>query len=227
MSSKKSQASVEFLITYGWMLILILGIIGALMKYNVIGSESLGLKSETCTIYSSVNCLGAVWRKDSINLSVSNDAQTSLQINDILIKDKLNRFSFRWHWKPDEETVLCSDFSNINGQPKEYKNYICNDSDANCIENPLGEVCKSLMLNKSNDQGCPGRDNPDIVTNLSDCSATFPKTSVLIFTLKSADDLSNVKELDGIILINYSFSGSNLVNETHIAKGHIYIKKAG
>jgi len=206
------------------MLILILGIIGALMKYNVIGSESLGLKSETCTIYSSVNCLGAVWRKDSINLSVSNNAQTSLQINDILIKDKLNRFSFRWHWKPDHKTHPCSKINNMGAEY--YNNFTCNDSDANCIENPLGEACKSLMLNKSEYKHCSHASNLFIVTNLSDCSATFPKTSVLIFTLKSADDLSNVKELDGIILINYSFSGSNLVNETHIAKGHIYIKKA-
>lgn len=114
MNSKKSQASVEFLATYGWMLILTLGVIAALAKYNVIGTDILSTKSDVCKIYSSINCLGAVWKGDVLELSISNDAQTDLGIRNISIKDKLNRFDFSWVPQVDSYAVRSAPDENCN-----------------------------------------------------------------------------------------------------------------
>ncbi len=206
MIRKKSQASFEFMLTYGWVFILVLGVIAALLRYNIISSDLTSLKTETCKIYSSMNCLGAVWHNDgSLEMAIANDAQTQLQIHNITIKDKLNRFNLFWSWEPNNDAHYPCDPTKTNSgcttSSGEYCGYI--PKETTTIYEPGGPMV--------------------IVPEL--CTANLTKNSILKFTLTNTSPVDDINEFEGDIEITYTFLGSNLTTETHIAKGYIYTKK--
>ena len=81
MAFRKAQAAMEFLMTYGWALLVVLIVIGVL-TYSGFANIS-NLLPEKCTFSISVNCLDHSVKKDSIRLSLENAAGREMVVRSI------------------------------------------------------------------------------------------------------------------------------------------------
>ena len=81
LAFRKAQAAMEFLMTYGWALLVVLIVIGVLM-YSGFANIS-NLLPEKCTFSISVNCLDHSVKKDSIQLRLENAAGRAMVVRSI------------------------------------------------------------------------------------------------------------------------------------------------
>ncbi len=82
MVNKKAQAALEFLMTYGWAILVVLAAIGALAYFGVLSPSNF--LPDQCTATSGVGCLG----KPSINavnttFTLTNGLGQSLALNNV------------------------------------------------------------------------------------------------------------------------------------------------
>lgn len=125
--SKKSQAALEFLMTYGWAIMVVLAAIGALAYFGVLDPQKF--ISEKCVSSAPLTCIGgkAYMNSTSLLIVLSNNADYTLQLN-------YGNLSFN--------SPGCSLGPGING-PK-----FCDKSSANCASSrdvtPYGEFMIKL-----------------------------------------------------------------------------------
>ena len=70
--NKKAQAAMEFLMTYGWAILVVLVVIGALAYFGVLNPQSL--LPERCTLQTGLNCRNHIVdaSDDAITLEILN-----------------------------------------------------------------------------------------------------------------------------------------------------------
>jgi len=69
---KKGQAAMEFLMTYGWAILVVLAAIGALAYFGVLSPDRF--LPEKCTLPSGIACLDFRYTGTAIELSIQNGA---------------------------------------------------------------------------------------------------------------------------------------------------------
>ena len=84
---RRGQAAMEFLMTYGWAILVVLIVIGV-MTYSGFVDVS-GLLPEKCTFPISVNCLDYSVKKDSINLHLQNAAGRVMLLRNIEVTSEV------------------------------------------------------------------------------------------------------------------------------------------
>ncbi|MFT7615694.1 MAG: hypothetical protein ACI8Y7_000516 [Candidatus Woesearchaeota archaeon] len=85
---RKAQASLEFMMTYGWALIVVLGSVGVLYGMGVLDFSFL--QSENCQFFGQVTChdyQALDGFPDTLNIIVVNDLGENLYINRARITD--------------------------------------------------------------------------------------------------------------------------------------------
>lgn len=68
--SKKGQAAMEFLMTYGWAILVVLAAIGALAYFGVLSPDRF--LPEKCTLPSGMACLDFAWTGSDFQLVIQN-----------------------------------------------------------------------------------------------------------------------------------------------------------
>ena len=80
---KKAQASMEFLMTYGWAILVVIIIIALLLNSRIGGDPTL-LLQENCEFYITVFCLDYFVEEDQIKLSLQNIAERDITVKNII-----------------------------------------------------------------------------------------------------------------------------------------------
>jgi hypothetical protein len=83
LQKKRGQAALEFLMTYGWAILVVLAAIGALAYFGVIKPERF--LPEKCTIAPGIDCAGFDIRTTSAELSLRNGMGKDLLISSVVI----------------------------------------------------------------------------------------------------------------------------------------------
>jgi hypothetical protein len=78
MVKKRGQAAMEFLMTYGWALLVVLIAIGALAFFGVLNPGQF--LPSTCTIAPGISCDGFKVTEDSVELILTNGMGTTLGV---------------------------------------------------------------------------------------------------------------------------------------------------
>ena len=76
MHNKKGQAAMEFLMTYGWAILVVLAAIGALAYFGVLSPDRF--LPEKCTMPSGIACLDFKYEAGTIDIVVQNSAGFSM-----------------------------------------------------------------------------------------------------------------------------------------------------
>ncbi len=76
---KKAQAAMEFLMTYGWAILVVLVVIGALAYFGVLSPSTL--LPEKCSFPVSVNCVDHSVSQTGVSVVLLNGAGRDMQIN--------------------------------------------------------------------------------------------------------------------------------------------------
>ncbi|MBW2965595.1 hypothetical protein KY342_00660 [Candidatus Woesearchaeota archaeon] len=69
---KKAQAAMEFLMTYGWAILVVLAAIGALAYFGVLSPDRF--LPEKCTLPSGIACLDFRYSGTAVEMSIQNGA---------------------------------------------------------------------------------------------------------------------------------------------------------
>lgn len=73
LRQKKGQAAMEFLMTYGWAILVVLAAIGALAYFGVLSPDRF--LPEKCTLPSGMACLDSTWTSsDGVTAVIQNSA---------------------------------------------------------------------------------------------------------------------------------------------------------
>ena len=82
LRGKKAQAAMEFLMTYGWAILVVLIVIGALAYFGVLNPQSL--LPEKCTLQTGFNCRNHIVSasSDSITIELLNGMGRTIIIRD-------------------------------------------------------------------------------------------------------------------------------------------------
>jgi len=83
--NKKGQAAMEFLMTYGWAILVVLAAIGALAYFGVLSPDRF--LPEKCTMPSGIACLDFSGSANSIDLSIQNAAGFDMESIQISLTD--------------------------------------------------------------------------------------------------------------------------------------------
>ncbi len=82
--SVKAQAALEFLMTYGWAILVVIVAVGAIAYFGVL--DPTQFVPETCILEPGVMCLNQKIETDKITLSLASPLQTII-INSVSVKD--------------------------------------------------------------------------------------------------------------------------------------------
>jgi hypothetical protein len=94
---KKSQAALEFIYTYGWMIILVIAIFSGFLRFSIFDIETFA-KQRCQTEVDGLICKDYVIKHDSAIIRFENYHQSSINITDIALRPK----------KEYTEKVVCS-----------------------------------------------------------------------------------------------------------------------
>ncbi len=78
MLQKRGQAALEFLMTYGWAILVVLVVIAALASFGVLNPDSL--VPEKCTLVQGISCDDYQVQADQVQLRVSNGLGKTITI---------------------------------------------------------------------------------------------------------------------------------------------------
>ena len=78
---RKAQAAMEFLMTYGWALLVVLAAIGALAYFGVLKPQ--GFMPEQCVLVPGIACMDSKVTVGGMNLIISNSLGRDIQITEI------------------------------------------------------------------------------------------------------------------------------------------------
>ena len=87
MFRKKAQAAMEFLMTYGWAILVVLAAIGALAYFGVLSPDRF--LPEKCTLQSGMACTDFTWTSaDGFTLKIQNSGGFDMtDVNVSLVQD--------------------------------------------------------------------------------------------------------------------------------------------
>ena len=91
---KKAQAAMEFLMTYGWAILVVLVVIGALGYFGVL--NPMALLPEKCVFGSEIVCRDWMLKSNVVSLNLQNNLGETMTITSIKVL------------KDDKVTLLCS-----------------------------------------------------------------------------------------------------------------------
>ncbi len=83
MKSRKGQAAMEFLMTYGWAILVVLAAIAALAYFGVLSPDKL--LPEKCTLSPGMSCDGFKVTTNSIQLVIRNGMGKDITINNVTV----------------------------------------------------------------------------------------------------------------------------------------------
>ncbi len=83
-SSRKGQAAMEFLMTYGWAILVVLGAIGALAYFGVLNPTKF--LPEKCIMETGFTCISSKVEPDKITLILSNGIGKNIDVYSISVK---------------------------------------------------------------------------------------------------------------------------------------------
>ena len=78
---KRAQAAMEFLMTYGWAILVVLAAIGALAYFGVLSPEEF--LPEKCTLSTGITCTGFKVTSDSFALVLTNNFGKDIELNSV------------------------------------------------------------------------------------------------------------------------------------------------
>jgi uncharacterized protein (UPF0333 family) len=78
MVTKKAQAAMEFLMTYGWALLVVIAAIGALAYFGVLKPQ--GFLPEQCVLVPGVACLDFKVSSNEVNLVIGNSLGRDIDV---------------------------------------------------------------------------------------------------------------------------------------------------
>src|SRR3989338_2437457 len=81
--SKKSQAALEFLTTYGWALLVMLVVIAVLAYFGILNPSSL--LPERCNFGADIGCIDYVIAGNGVNLKMKNNVGEVIVISGISV----------------------------------------------------------------------------------------------------------------------------------------------
>jgi hypothetical protein len=84
--ARNAQAALEFLMTYGWAILVVLAAIGALAYFGVLSPEKF--LPEKCTISPGIDCAGFDVRTTSAVFSLRNGMGKDLEVLGVSVGDK-------------------------------------------------------------------------------------------------------------------------------------------
>jgi uncharacterized protein (UPF0333 family) len=80
---KKGQAAMEFLMTYGWAILVVLVVIGALAYFGVLNPRAL--VPNRCNIVGEVTCKEVSFSPNTLTVAVVNNAQQSVTLTSLAV----------------------------------------------------------------------------------------------------------------------------------------------
>jgi len=89
--NKKAQAAMEFLMTYGWAILVVLAAIGALAYFGVLSPGEF--LPEQCVLISGLSCLDFTIDTDTTTIFVSNSLGTDMALTSVTIGNCTSAFS--------------------------------------------------------------------------------------------------------------------------------------
>lgn len=92
---KKAQAAMEFLMTYGWAVLVVLAAIGALAYFGVLSPGKF--LPEKCTLPPGVACLDSKITNSSVELIMQNSFGRDLTINSISLNNCTEPFNVEFN----------------------------------------------------------------------------------------------------------------------------------
>lgn len=108
LSSSKGQAAMEFLMTYGWAILVVLGAIGALAYFGVLNPAKF--LPEKCLMETGFTCVSSKMETDRATLILSNGLGKTIDIYAIGITSPATNcaktFNPATNVLPGEQTVL-------------------------------------------------------------------------------------------------------------------------
>ncbi len=85
MRMKKAQAAMEFLMTYGWAILVVLAAIGALAYFGVFNLEKY--TPEKCLLGTGMNCQSAKLESSQVQMLITNNLGKTIKMLSINITD--------------------------------------------------------------------------------------------------------------------------------------------
>lgn len=83
LNNKKSQAAMEFLMTYGWAILVVLAAIAALAYFGVLSPEKF--LPEKCILQPGIACVSHKVETSKITLVISNGMGRTMTVNSIAV----------------------------------------------------------------------------------------------------------------------------------------------
>lgn len=83
MNNKRGQAALEFLMTYGWAIMVVLVVIGALSYFGVLNPSAL--MPERCTLTPGLGCDDFLINTNGVSLKISNSLGKAINISNLSI----------------------------------------------------------------------------------------------------------------------------------------------
>jgi uncharacterized protein (UPF0333 family) len=106
ISNKKSQAAMEFLMTYGWAILVVLAAIAALAYFGVLSPEKF--LPEKCVLAPGLACVQHKVDASSTTLIISNGFGRSIRITNLQVGDCSGTFNTSMVSGVEESFVLSS-----------------------------------------------------------------------------------------------------------------------
>lgn len=85
MLNKKSQAAMEFLMTYGWAILVVLVAVGALAYFGVLSPDKF--LPAKCTLPAGIACLDHKATQNSLDVRIQNSLGYDIAINSVKATD--------------------------------------------------------------------------------------------------------------------------------------------
>lgn len=89
--NRKAQAAMEFLMTYGWAILVVLAAVGALAYFGVLSPDRF--LPEKCTLPSGVACLDFTGTASTVTLVIQNSAGFDMQNVSVYVNGSTSSFS--------------------------------------------------------------------------------------------------------------------------------------
>jgi hypothetical protein len=89
--NKKAQAAMEFLMTYGWAILVVLAAIAALAYFGVLSPDRF--LPEKCTLPSGVACLDFTGTTSQVDLVIQNSAGFDMQTVSVYVNSSTDNFA--------------------------------------------------------------------------------------------------------------------------------------
>ena len=139
-TSKKSQAAMEFLMTYGWAILVVLAAIAALAYFGVLSPEKF--LPEKCVLQPGIACISHKVEPTKVTLVISNGLGRTITINSITVGSCSGAFSTTMLSGVDNTFVIGGACSN-GAQKEKFKGDITlayTEKDTNLTKTAFGAI---------------------------------------------------------------------------------------